>query len=74
MSQTSTTQFQIAKGLLVDIASNYGQPYIPGASLTYIDGATEELSPQGVAGKLWFALKRDDLKDKVLEYITNKLK
>jgi hypothetical protein len=33
---------------------------MPGAQLTFIDGHTLDVSPQGDDGTLWFALKDND--------------
>lgn len=59
MSNSNTT-LEFAQGQLVDIASSYGQPYMPDASISFIDGTSKQVSPALKTGKLWFALKEDD--------------
>ena len=55
----STKNIEFALGELKNIASDYGQPYLPGAQIHFITGKTNDVAPSTQEGKLWFALKDD---------------
>lgn len=52
-------QLTFTKGSLDDIATNYGEPYLPGSEVSFIDGSFTKTAPNINDGALRFALKRD---------------
>ena len=59
----SATPIKINKNQLKYIASDAGQPFVPGAELTFLTGETEKVSPTLTNGAIYFATKDDDNTD-----------